>query len=227
MDNNTIRILLADFDRDALDLYTASLDEEGYQVVVASNGADVRNKAILFRPHLIVMDLMNTEFSCFKVSAQLRYNPMFADTLIIIFTTHYEEAIQHDALIGLVDGFIRKPMTAELLKSHVRRFLKRLKLDSLNKEILEFSGLSIDVTGYAVRQESRVIDLAKREFELLLFLVSEPQRTFTRMEISKQIWGDHNLANDRILDVYISKLRNKIGKNHIQTMKGVGYAFVA
>jgi two-component system, OmpR family, alkaline phosphatase synthesis response regulator PhoP len=227
MNNDTIRILLADYDQEALELYREALDEEGYQVVLSSNEFDLKNKAILFRPHLIIMDLMNAEFACFKVSAQLRSNPVFADACFVIFTSMYEEAIQHDSLIGLVDGFIKKPMTSELFKSHVRRFLKRLNLNTTKREILEFSGMSIDVQGYVVRQGSDVIDLAKREFELLLYLASEPKRIFTRNEISRQIWGERELNSGRMLDVYIAKLRNKIGKKHIQTMKGVGYSFVA
>jgi len=227
MNTGIIRILLADYDLDTLDQYRKFLEQEGYQIVVASNGSDVRNKAILFRPHLIIMDLINADFTGYKTIVALRNNPMFHNTAIIIFTSMYDEAIQYEELSKLVNGFIKKNITGELLLAHVRRHLKDLKPENPRRQVLEFAGLSIDVEGYVVRRGSNVIDLAKREFELLLYLASEPRRIFTRGEISRQMWGRQILENDRILDVYIAKLRHKIGKNHIQTMKGVGYSFVA
>jgi two-component system alkaline phosphatase synthesis response regulator PhoP len=227
MNTGTIRILLADYDLDTLELYRKFLEQDGYQIMVASNGSDVMNKAILLRPHLIIMDLMNADFSCYKTINNLRNSPMFANITIVIFTSLYDEAIQHEGISSQVNGFIRKNISEDLFLAHVRRYLKLMKPDDARREVLEFANLSIDVEGYVVRKDSNVIGLAKREFELLLYLASEPHRIFTRGEISRQMFGRPILENDRILDVYIAKLRNKIGKNHIQTMKGVGYSFVA
>jgi two-component system, OmpR family, alkaline phosphatase synthesis response regulator PhoP len=227
MNNETIRILLADYDEAALNFYCKILEKSGYHVEKASNGSDVKNKAILFRPHLLIIDLMNVEFSGYKVVSQLRANPMFFDSSIIIFTSMYDEAIKHEGLLLLVNGFIRKNTDEDLFLAYIRKYIKAMKLDSSGRKMLEYSDLLIDVEGYMVRKGSEVIDMAKREFELLLFLASEPQRIFTRLEISKQMWGQEEINDSRILDVYISKLRNKIGKNHIQTMKGVGYTFIS
>jgi two-component system, OmpR family, alkaline phosphatase synthesis response regulator PhoP len=227
MNNETIRILLADYDENAMNFYCRILEKSGYQVGKASNGSEVKNKAILFRPHLFLIDLMNIEFSCFKVVSQLRANPMFFNSIIIIFTSMYDEASQNVGLITQANGFIRKNTDEELFLAYLRKYIKASNLDFSNRKMLEFPDLLIDVEGYMVRKGTEVIDLAKREFELLLFLASEPQKIFTRFEISNQMWGHQDAENNRILDVYISKLRNKIGKNHIQTMKGVGYTFVS
>ncbi|NVO21051.1 MAG: response regulator transcription factor [Bacteroidetes bacterium] len=226
MKNEALRILLADYDIDSLNLFESLLLDNGYQVLTATNGTDVKNKAIVFRPHIILIDMMNAEYSGAKVVLQLRSNPLFNDTIILIHTATYEDAIQHEALNMVVDGFLNRDISSELFLMQIKRYLRRIDTWTSYREILDFPGLSIDVEGYVVRKDNRVIDLAKREFELLIFLASEPRRVFSRKEISNQIWGDQKSNDDRILDVYISKLRDKIGKNFIQTMKGVGYSFV-
>jgi DNA-binding response OmpR family regulator len=226
MKNESIRILLADYDTDSLDLYRSLLENQGFRVMIANNSNDVKNKAIIYRPHIIILDMINADFSGAKVVFQLRSNPLFNDTLIVIHTATYETAIQHEGLNMVVDGFLNKEISSDLYLAQVKRYVRDLDSRRSDRGILEFPGLSIDVEGYVVRKESKVIDMAKREFELLIYLASEPSRVFSRKEISTQIWGVQKLEDDRILDVYISKLRDKIGKNYIQTMKGVGYSFV-
>jgi two-component system alkaline phosphatase synthesis response regulator PhoP len=86
--------------------------------------------------------------------------------------------------------------------------------------------LIIDREKYVVISGDSELVLPKKEFELLLLLASKPDRVFTRDEIYTSVWGDNIIVGDRTIDVHIRKLREKIGQNHIKTIKGVGYKFV-
>jgi two-component system alkaline phosphatase synthesis response regulator PhoP len=226
MDENRYRILLADFDQETLNYNTEILSRVGYSVMTAGNLGELRNLAVVFRPHLIIMDLVNKEISAESACMQIRRNRLLHETLIMIYTSNFDLACQNLTLNTLADDFIKKTLSEEDLLNRIRFFLRNVR-QITERQFIEFDGILIDVEGYAVRKENRIIDLAKKEFELLLMLASEPRKTFSRKEISEHMWGDSNDPNDRILDVYIAKLRSKIGKNFISTKKGVGYSFIS
>ena len=120
------------------------------------------------------------------------------------------------------DDYINKPIKMNILRSRVQAILKRIEPVE-QEEVAET--LEIDVEHYQVRKGDNIITLPRKEFSLLQLLHSEPGKLFTREEIYARIWGEEVVVGDRTIDVHIRKLRQKIGDEHIRTVKGVGYRF--
>lgn len=119
------------------------------------------------------------------------------------------------------DDYINKPIKMNILRSRVQAILKRIKPVEENTS----ERLVIDVEHYQVRKGEQTITLPRKEFSLLQLLHSEPGKLFTREEIYAKVWGSNVVVGDRTIDVHIRKLRQKIGEDHIVTIKGVGYKF--
>ena len=116
---------------------------------------------------------------------------------------------------------INKPIKMNILRSRVQAILKRIEpIEDSSVESIE-----IDVEHYQVRRGEKIITLPRKEFSLLQLLHSEPGKLFTRDEIYAKVWGSNVIVGDRTIDVHIRKLRQKIGEEHIVTIKGVGYKF--
>jgi len=95
-----------------------------------------------------------------------------------------------------------------------------------NDKIINIGDIVIDKERYILKIDGRELTLPRKEFELLSLLVSKPDKVFTRDEIYKAVWGNNVIVGDRTIDVHIRKLREKIGNDHIRTLKGIGYKFI-
>jgi two-component system alkaline phosphatase synthesis response regulator PhoP len=119
------------------------------------------------------------------------------------------------------------------LVSRVKALLKRTSAPGVpvaavveNPHTVTVGSLVIDKERYLIVQDGKEMILPRKEFELLSLLVSKPGKVFTREEIYYSVWGDNVVVGDRTIDVHIRKLREKIGNDHIKTLKGIGYKFV-
>ncbi|MFP4048257.1 MAG: winged helix-turn-helix domain-containing protein, partial [Bacteroidales bacterium] len=108
----------------------------------------------------------------------------------------------------------------------LKRYRTQTDKESEDSSIIKKKNLTIDKEKYIVTKGKDKLVLPKKEFELLLLLISKPEKVFTRDEIFYSIWGDNVVVGDRTIDVHIRKLREKIGGEHIKTIKGVGYKYV-
>ena len=115
--------------------------------------------------------------------------------------------------------YINKPIKMNVLRSRVQAILKRITPVEVSDKI------EIDVEHYQVRKGEEVITLPRKEFSLLQLLHSQPGKLYTRDEIYAKVWGNKVVVGDRTIDVHIRKLRQKIGEDHIVTVKGMGYKF--
>jgi two-component system, OmpR family, alkaline phosphatase synthesis response regulator PhoP len=163
------------------------------------------------------------------VCQKLRSMPQFANTVIAFLTARSEAFTQISALDSGGDDFINKPIKPNVLKSRINALLRRGNVIQSNPEQqnkkLKFGNLEIDEEQFVVLVSGNDAGLAKKEFELLTLLASRPGKVFKRNEILAKIWGNDVIVGDRTIDVHIRKLREKIGEDYIQTMKGVGYKF--
>ena len=123
------------------------------------------------------------------------------------------------------DDYITKPIKPRVLISRIKALLSRKKED-VKKESIEIGDLLIDRNTFDVTLRGMRMTLPKKEFELLYLLASKPDKVFTREAILNKVWGLDVSVVDRTIDVHIRKIREKIGNNSIQTVKGVGYKFV-
>ena len=154
-------------------------------------------------------------------------SPQFNHTTITFLTARDEDFTQIKALDVGGDDYISKPIKPQVLISRVKALLRRNKKEEEEEKdhIIEVSDLKIDRQRVQVLRGEEIIDLPKKEFELLLLLVSRPGKVFTREEIYHKIWGSDVIVGDRTIDVHIRKLREKIGSDQIKTLKGIGYKF--
>ncbi len=227
MKNETIKILLVDDEPDILEIVGYHLKKEGYQVFKACNGIEAVNKAKTVEPHLILLDIMMPEMDGIEACEKIRTIKGLEKVLIAFFTARGEDYSQLAGFEAGADDYITKPVKPKVLIGKVKGLLRRLKQDdSSENRILSFDGITINKEQYFVEIKNDRITLPRKEFELLNLLASVPNKVFNREVILKKVWGQDVIVGGRTIDVHIRKLREKIGDDYIQTIKGVGYKFV-
>lgn len=220
------KILIVDDETDILEFLSYNLKKEGFEVSVASNGKKAIKIATEIRPHLIILDIMMPEMDGIETCRRLRALPDFNNTIIAFLTARDEDLSQISALDVGGDDYISKPIKPQVLVSRVKALLRRNKTENLDSQsIITIGDLIIDRQKIQILRGQQVIDLPKKEFELVCLLASKPGKVFTREEIYHKIWGNEVIVGDRTLDVHIRKLREKLGDEYIKTLKGIGYKF--
>ena len=231
MSENNFKILLVDDEVDILEFLSYNLEKEGYTVFTAQNGIEAVKVAEKKQPHLIILDVMMPEMDGIAACEEIRKNPELNNAVIAFLTARGEDYSQIAGFEAGGDDYITKPVRPKVLVSRVKALLKRtgektnetVEIDSNTTTI---GNLVIDKERYLIRIGEDEMILPRKEFELLSLLVSKPGKVFTREEIYYSVWGDNVVVGDRTIDVHIRKLREKIGNDHIKTLKGIGYKFV-
>jgi two-component system alkaline phosphatase synthesis response regulator PhoP len=224
MDNKSRKILIADDEPDILEIISYNLKNEGYDTITAKDGEDAIYKSKLFKPDLIILDVMMPNKNGMEVCKSLRNQPNFHNTLIVFLTALNDEFSHIKGLEFGADDYISKPVSPKVLVSKVNSLFRRVQKEE-NGKVLEMGDLVVDPVKFVVHYKGQEIVLAKKEFELLYLLASRPGRVFLRNEILSQIWGTDVIVGDRTIDVHIRKIRQKLGVDCITTVKGVGYKF--
>ncbi len=221
------KILIVDDEEDILELLKYNLEQEDYDVEIAINGMEGIRKAKSFMPHLIILDIMMPGMDGIEVCQTLRKNEDFDNTLISFLTARSESFTQISALDGGGDDYITKPVKPNVLKSRIKALLRRHRIfaNSNQENTQVFGDLKILYDEFTIEIDGKSLVLPRKEFELLKLLVSKPGKVFKRTSILNKVWGDSVIVGDRTIDVHIRKLREKIGAEFIQTLKGVGYKF--
>ena len=230
MNNKNFKILLVDDESDILEFLKYNINKEGFEVHTASNGKEAIEIAKKITPHLILLDVMMPEMDGIETCEIMRQDKQLQNTIIAFLTARGEDYSQIAGFEAGGDDYIAKPVKPKVLISRIKALLKRFKPTTNQKSsddlIIKQSNLVIDKEKYIVIKDGNELILPKKEFELLVLLISKPDRVFTRDEIFSSVWGDNIIVGDRTIDVHIRKLREKIGEKHIKTIKGVGYKFV-
>jgi two-component system, OmpR family, alkaline phosphatase synthesis response regulator PhoP len=227
MKENTIKkILIVDDEPDIIEILTYNLQKEGFSVVSAANGKIALEIATKEKPDLIILDIMMPELDGVETCRRLREQKQFNDTPIAFLTARDEDLTQIAALDGGGDDYISKPIKPRVLISRIQSLLRRTQRSQEGDiETIEIGDLKIDRKKVQIFRGEEVIDLPRKEFEILWLLASRPGRVFTREEIFDKIWGNDVIVGSRTIDVHIRKLREGLGENYIKTLKGIGYKF--
>ena len=231
MSENVFKILLVDDEVDILEFISYNLEKEGYKVYTAKNGLDAIKIAEKKIPHLIILDVMMPEMDGIAACEEIRKIPALKNTIIAFLTARGEDYSQIAGFEAGADDYITKPVRPKVLVSRVKALLKRTGEPAPVEVVQDVNTVSIgnlviDKERYLIRMGGEEMILPRKEFELLSLLVSKPGKVFTREEIYYSVWGDNVVVGDRTIDVHIRKLREKIGNDHIRTLKGIGYKFV-
>ena len=216
------RILLVDDEPDILEIVSYNLKKEGYEVSTANDGLKAIEQAIKCKPHLIVMDVMMPNMDGIEACIKIRETPELSKTIITFLSARSEDYSQISGLNAGADDYLTKPVRPRVLLSKVKSLLRRLE-DTSTENPQVFKDITIDPNKYKVLKGGVEIKFAKKEFKLLQLLFSNIGKVFTRDEIMNTIWGTDVFVGDRTIDVHIRKLREKLGNNVIETIKGVGY----
>ncbi len=216
------KILIVDDDEDIRHLLKYNLDKEGFTAYQASNGIECLEKIQEVKPDLVLLDVMMPEMDGIEVCEHIKADPKNKHILICFLTARNEDYSQIAGLEAGGDDYVAKPIKPKVLISRINAILRRK-----NSEVKEvkLKGIQIDREKYIATKDGTEIQLPKKEFELLSLLCSKPNFVFRREEILNEVWGKNIVVGDRTIDVHIRKLREKIGDDHISTVKGVGYKF--
>lgn len=221
------RILLVDDEEDILEFVSYNLLKEGYEVHTAINGREAVEKALKVIPHLILLDVMMPEMDGIETCQRIREHQSLQNTVIAFLTARGEDYSQIAGFDAGADDYITKPIRVKVLVSRIKALLKRT--ENANDHITDVDNsnrsMKIDRERYLVVKGTQEIVLPRKEFNLLSLLYSKPQKVFSREEIFASVWGSDVIVGDRTIDVHIRKLREKIGDEHIVTIKGVGYKY--
>lgn len=227
MKKKDICILLVDDEPDIIEIIRYNLSSEGYKIATAENGKQALKIAKQEKPQLIILDVMMPEMDGIETCEQLRKQPELKETVIAFLTARGEDYSQMAGFDAGADDYITKPIKPKVLTSKVKALLRRFKGDTLGtSDILHVGDLVINRDEYKIVKEEEEIILPRKEFELIYLLASQPGRVFKREEILERVWGNEVVVGGRTIDVHIRKLREKIGEECFQTIKGVGYKFV-
>ena len=218
------RILLVDDEEDILEFLSYNLIKEGYKIKTASNGKSALKILEKFNPDLIILDVMMPEMDGIEVCENIRKNEKNDDVLILFLTARSEDYSELAGFSAGADDYITKPIKPKLLVSRVNAILKRKRKTNETNSPISIGEININKSTHKLLYSNKEIYLARKEFNLLYLLMTIPGKVFTREEIITTIWKDA-IVGDRTIDVHIRKIREKIGSNHIKTVKGIGYKF--
>lgn len=222
------RVLLVDDEEDILEFLSYNLKKEGFEVFTCTNGEMALDAIKVFKPNLIVLDVMMPGMDGIETCENIRANSENDHIIITFLTARAEDYSQVAGLNAGADDYINKPIKPKVLVSRVKALLRRkgsLESADVFKDTIEIADLTINREQYLVTLEDEPLTLPRKEFEILYLLASKPGKVFNREEIFDKIWGNNVVVGGRTIDVHVRKLREKLGRNYIETVKGVGYKF--
>ena len=216
-----MKILIIEDEKGISNFLKQGLEEEGYEVMIASDGLSGLELAMKNAPDLILLDWMLPKLSGLEVCQKIRTK----DTTIPIIFLTAKDTIQ-ETIQGLQVGandYIKKPFSFEELLERIKIHFRKTKFD----EILTLKTIKIDLSKHKVISKDKEVVLTHREFELLTFLIKNKGTVCTRTDIIEKVWNIYFEYDTGVIDVFMNSIRKKLNLNKdndcIKTIRGVGY----
>ncbi|MCL2164733.1 MAG: response regulator transcription factor [Oscillospiraceae bacterium] len=224
------KILIVDDEKSIVDIVKFNLKKEGFETIEAYDGEQAVKMATNQKPDLIILDVMLPEMDGFSVCKKIRQT---MSTPILMLTAKSDEV---DRILGLelgADDYITKPFSNRELVARVKANLRRTYVDPIatqSNQKFESNGLVIDYDRFEIRRDGKIIELTRREFELVKFLAMHQGQVFSREALLEKVWDFEFFGEVRTVDVTVRRIREKLERdpsNHtfIMTKRGVGYYF--
>ncbi len=222
-----IKIMVVDDDSNICELLRLYLEKEGYDTVVAPDGAAALEIFDTARPDLILLDVMMPRLDGWQVCREIRKK---SQCPIIMLTAKGEV---FDRVLGLelgADDYVVKPFEAKEVMARIKAVLRRSGISAEKKSrVVEYDNLYINMENYELRVAGKVVDTPPKEMELIYHLASNPNRVYTRDQLLDEVWGFEYYGDSRTVDVHIKRLREKLegvsDQWSLKTVWGVGYKF--
>lgn len=215
-------VCLVEDEKSLSDLIKAYLEKEGYEVVQFFNGNDALNYVDKSNVHLWILDIMlGDEISGYDIIKKIREKNT---SVPVIFTSARDQDI--DKIIGLEmgsDDYLAKPYSTKELILRVNKLISRIYGDKTPPKEMNYESYIIDLNKRVAKENDKEIKLTTLEFDLLLLFLNNKNRTFSREEILKSIWGEDYFGSDRAVDDLVRRLRKKMPKLNVSTIYGYGY----
>ncbi len=222
-------ILIAEDDKKTASLVALYLEREGFRTIVAYDGQQALELAQRYSPIFVILDLMLPLLDGWEVCRQLRRS---SDVPILILSARQEEIDRASGLTLGADDYVVKPFSPRELVARVKAILRRGRLGRTDQEqVLSYGDLALDPGKRKVTFRGNPVSLTPHEFNLLRTLMAVPGKVFTRDELLTKLYPREDVVViDRVVDVHIGKLRQKIEEDptnprYILTVRGVGYQF--
>lgn len=222
-------ILIVEDNKKTASLVALYLEREGFQTIVAFDGQQALELAQRHKPIFVILDLMLPKVDGWEVCRQLRQS---SDVPVLILSAREEEVDRVSGLTLGADDYVVKPFSPRELVARVKAILRRGRLiRPEEKRLLSFGGLVLDREKRKVTLDGNPVFLTPHEFNLLQAFMNSPGKVFTRSELLARLYPKHEaVVIDRVVDVHVGKLRQKIEKDplnpkYILTVRGVGYQF--
>lgn len=209
-------------------LIKLSLGQAGYNVVCAADAETAQSLLQQALPDLVLLDWMLPGKSGIEL-ARLMKASLFTKAIPVIMLTAKNE--EQDKLLGLetgADDYVTKPFSPRELAARIKAVLRR-RAPERTDDVVEVDGLRVDPASHRVTGHGARLELGPTEFRILHFLMTHPERVYSRAQLLDHVWGTHVVIDERTVDVHIKRLRKNLATSGhaelIQTVRGAGYRF--
>jgi two-component system, OmpR family, alkaline phosphatase synthesis response regulator PhoP len=220
------KILVIDDEPSIVNLVSAYLKPEGYEVYTAMDGPSGLKATRAFKPDLVILDVMLPGMDGLELLSRLRRE---SDVYVILLTARTEET---DKIVGLsvgADDYVTKPFSPRELTARVKAALRRIQARAgagFGTSVYSFRHLLLDSGARTVSVDEQPVELTAIEFDLLKALVEHRGRVLSREQLLEKVWGGEYFGEQRVVDVHLGHVRQKLGREDlIVTVRGVGYRF--
>ncbi len=224
MSTEIAKILIVEDEPGIAALLRFSLQQAGFALEIVENAADAQNSIEAGLPQLVLLDWMLPDASGLMLLRSWRATARTMSLPVIMLTA---KGMDEDKVIGLnagADDYVTKPFSPRELIARIQALLRR-QLRPAGLTLQSYGSISVDADRRLVTVNGQELALDQAEFKLLHFLVSHPDRIFSRAQLLDKVWGDHVFLEERTVDVHIMRLRKSLGMaaGYVKTVRGVGY----
>lgn len=221
------KILIVEDEQPIREMIAFHLSRAGYDTLEAGDCRTARGLLADERPDLALIDWMLPDMSGLELTRMLKREEEFDDLAIIMLTARAEERDKISGLDGGADDYITKPFSPRELVARIQAVLRRSKVS--NVEVVTAGVLELDAPGHRVSAGDQEIKLGPTEYRLLEFLMTHPDRVYSRTQLLDRVWGANVYVEERTVDVHVRRLRKALSAasadSYIQTVRGAGYRF--
>ncbi len=226
-ENRKYHILIADKDKGSIESTVKAFKSDSYKFTEVTKTKDLLAVIKKEKPDLVILNIELNDADGIEVCWDIRADSSLAQLPIAFYADRADDFTQISAFEAGADEFIPKSSRSRLFAGRIKALLKRCySKEETPKEIKKFGNLEIDEEQVMIFKKGEPLKLSKKEFQLVVLLTSRPGKVFKRNYILLKVWGDDIIVGDRNIDTHIKKIRKKVGKQHIETVRGIGYKFI-